>query len=282
MDIKLIAIDIDGTLLTSDSVLTPGAVAALQAAADRGVQVVISTGRFLSEFTDLLEKLPMVRYAVTCTGAQVLDLRSGETMARHALQAEELRQLYGRLRDLDAMLQIFSDRDGRIHNRSADLARAERFCGPALARLVRRTHAAEADLDAFVAAYRGPTNKIHIFFPARSPKAAALDRLAGTPYTLLESAENDLEIMAPGVDKGLGLRALAERLGLERSQVMAVGDGGNDAAMLRYAGYSVAMGNAGAEARAAARYVTGTNDCDGMAQAIWAMLREEALPCSHS
>lgn len=282
MAIKLIGIDIDGTLLTSGGVLTSGTVAALQAAADRGVQVVISTGRFLSEFTDLLQQLPMVRYAVTCTGAQVLDLQTGETLARHALEAEALRQLYGKLRDLDAMVQIFSDHDGRIHNRAADLARAERFCGPALAHLVRRTHTAEADLDAFVASYTGPTNKIHIFFPDRAPKETALARLAGAPYALMESAENDLEIMAPGVDKGLGLRALAEQLGLDRAQVMAIGDGGNDAAMLRYAGCGVAMGNASPEALAAASYVTASNDCDGAAQAIYAILREETLPCSHS
>lgn len=279
MAIKLIGIDIDGTLLTSGKRLAQETVDALRAAADHGIQVVISTGRFFSEFEDLAEALPMVRYTVTCTGAQTLDLRTGQTLARHAIPAAELQRLYGKLRDLDAMVQIFSEHDGRIHNRASDLAEAERFCGPALARLVRATHAAEADLDAFAANYTGLTNKLHIFFPHRRVKDEALARLAGEPYALMESVENDLELMAPGVDKGLGLRELAAHLGLDRSQVMAIGDSGNDAAMLRYAGTGVAMGNASREALEAADWVTASNDCGGVAQAIWKQLKQEGVLC---
>ncbi len=279
MAIKLIGIDLDGTLLTSEKKVTREAVAALQAAADHGIQVVISTGRFLSEFADLVRALPMMRYTVTCTGAEVLDLQTGESLARHAISDGELRRIYGKLRDLDAMVQIFSGRDGRIHNRAADLCRAERFCGPALAPMVRRTHAAEADLDAFVSAYSGGTNKIHIFFPDRSPKDTALSRLAGEPYALMESVENDLEIMAPGVDKGLGLRELAEHLGLDRSQVMAIGDSGNDVGMLRYAGTGVAMGNASREALEAAGQITDTNDRNGVALAVRTLLKQEGYQC---
>lgn len=279
MAIKLIGIDIDGTLLNSKKELTPGTLEALRLAAERGVEIVISTGRFLSEFPELVEALPMMRYTVTCTGAQVLDLRTGETLARHALTAAEFKRLYGMLKDLDAMIQVFSDHDGRIHNRASDLLTAERFCGPALAQVVRRTHVPEDDLDGFVENYTGMTNKIHVFFPCREAKETALARLSGVPYALMESADNDLELMAPGVDKGLGLRELAAHLGLDRSQVMAIGDGGNDAAMLRYAGLGVAMGNASPEAKAAADRITAANDEDGAAQAILAALEQEEPPC---
>lgn len=279
MAIKLIGIDIDGTLLNSKKELTPGTLDALRQAADRGVEIVISTGRFLSEFPELVEALPMMRYTVTCTGAQVLDLKTGETLARHALTASELKRLYEKLKHLDAMFQVFSDQDGRIHNRASDLRQSERFCGPALAQVLRRTHVAEEDLDAFVAGYTGLTNKIHMFFSEHQAKAQALALLSGEPYALMESADNDLELMAPGVDKGLGLRELAAHLGLDRSQVMAIGDGGNDAAMLRYAGLGVAMGNASPEALAAADQVTATNDEDGAAKAILAVLEQGEPPC---
>lgn len=279
MAIKLIGIDIDGTLLNSKKELTPGTLDALRQAADRGVEIVISTGRFLSEFPELVEALPMMRYTVTCTGAQVLDLKTGETLARHALTASELKRLYEKLKHLDAMFQVFSDQDGRIHNRASDLRQSERFCGPALAQVLRRTHVAEEDLDAFVAGYTGLTNKIHMFFSEHQAKAQALALLSDEPYALMESADNDLELMAPGVDKGLGLRELAVHLGLDRSQVMAIGDGGNDAAMLRYAGLGVAMGNASPEALAAADQVTATNDEDGAAKAILAVLEQGEPPC---
>ena len=279
MAIKLIGIDIDGTLLNSKKELTRGTLEALWTAAEQGVEIVISTGRFLSEFLELVEALPMMHYAVTCTGAQVLDLRTGKTLCRHALTASELKRLYEKLKDLDAMLQVFSERDGRIHNRASDLVQSERFCGPALAPVLRRTHEAEADLDSFVSQYTGTTNKLHLFFPSAAVKAQALDRLSGEPYTLLSSADNDLELMALGVDKALGLRELAAHLGLDRSQVMAIGDGSNDAAMLRYAGLGVAMGNASPEAKAAADQITASNDEGGVAHAILAALEQEDTPC---
>ena len=98
MDIRLIGIDIDGTLLDSHSQLTPATAAALQRAADRGIQVAFSTGRFVTELTYLARQLPMIRYAVTCTGAEVIDLKTGETLARRAFSNAEHRRLYQLLR----------------------------------------------------------------------------------------------------------------------------------------------------------------------------------------
>ena len=94
----------------------------------------------------------------------------------------------------------------------------------------------------------------------------------------MDSMPNDLEIMPRGVDKAVGLSHLAVHLGLDRSQIMAMGDGGNDAAMLRYAGLGVAMKNASDEAKAAADQVLAyTNDEDGVARAIEAVLKHGTL-----
>ncbi len=279
MSIKLIGIDIDGTLLNSRKELTPATFDALQAAADRGIQVVISTGRLLSEFPDLVEQLPMMRYTVTCTGTQVIDLHTGRDIFRRAMTADELRYLYGRFRDFDCMFQVFDDHDGRIHNDAGQLARAEDYTIPELARLIRDTHAAEADLPGYIAAYRGLTNKIHMFFPSPEARDEAWKATADIPYAMMASTVNDLEVMPLGVAKGLGLQKLAEHLGIDRSQVMAIGDGGNDVDMLTYAGLGVAMANGSDEAKAAADHVLScTNDQDGVAKAIWAILRGEDLP----
>jgi len=90
MPIKLIALDVDGTLMSSRNELLPSTVKALQDAADRGIHIVLSTGRMLSECRELLEQLPMIRYAVTCTGAQTIDLRDGSTIGRKSLTADDL------------------------------------------------------------------------------------------------------------------------------------------------------------------------------------------------
>ena len=279
--IKLIALDLDGTLLNRRKQVTDATVEALQAAADRGIHVVLATGRMLSECSELLPRLPMIRYAVTCTGTQVLDLTTGETLFQQALTADEMRRLSRKLLDLDGMLQIFDDRDGRMHNSSEMIRQAERFCGPGLARTIRNTHGWEDDLAAYIAAYEGPSNKLHMFFGSPEAKAEALRRLEGEPYELLSSQANDLEIMPLGVDKATGLSALAERLGLTAAEVMAIGDGDNDMAMLQYAGLAVAMGNGSAGAKACAHRITEDNEHDGAAAAVWNILEVETYGISH-
>ena len=275
MPIKLIALDVDGTLVNSRQEVTPATVCALQNAADRGIHVVLCTGRMLSECTELLQKLPMIHFAVTCTGTQTFDLRSGQSIARHSLTAEELKLLCSRLWDLDVMLQIFDDRDGLMHNDAALLAAAERFCGCGLATAIRRYHVPEADLRAYVEAYDAPTNKIHMFFGSVQDKQTALDRLKDLPYEQMDSMFTDLELMPPGIDKGTGLQDLAAWLQFDPTEVMAIGDGGNDAGMLRYAGLAVVMGNANDTVKAMAHRITDDNDHDGVAKAVMQVLEEQ-------
>ena len=275
MSIKLISIDVDGTLINRQGDLTPATRSALQRAADAGIHVTLNTGRPLSESQALLKALPMMRYVVLCTGAEVRDLQTGETIARHGLTNEENRRLYDLLSPLDGMIQIFNEFDGKLYNRAWDLARADRFCPPKLAKMCRETHVAVADLDAFMDGYTGTASKIHLFFPNHEEKLKAAALLQGLPFFVSESVPNDIEVMPLGVDKGTGLSALAAYLNLTPAEVMAVGDGENDLAMLRYAGLSVAMGNACDAVKKTARVVTETNDEDGLAKAVDRVLRGE-------
>lgn len=275
MAIKLISIDVDGTLINRQGVVTPATRAALQRAADAGIHVTLNTGRPLSESRALLQQLPMMRYLVLCTGTEVMDLKTGEIIARHGLTNGENRYLYDLLSPLDGMIQIFNEFDGKVYNRAGDLARAERFCPPNLAKMSRETHVAVADLDAFMDGYTGTASKIHLFFPNHEEKLKAAALLQGLPFFVSESVPNDIEVMPLGVDKGTGLAALAEYLKLTPAEVMAVGDGENDLAMLRYAGLSVAMGNACDVVKETARVVTECNDEDGLAKAVERVLRGE-------
>ena len=279
MAIKLIGIDIDGTLLNKKKELTPGTIEALQAAADQGIHVVISTGRLLSEFRDLVEQLPMMRYTVTCTGTQVIDLQTGRDIFRAGMPAEELQRIYHKLKGFDMMFQAFSDDDGAIHNDAWVLENAHLYSPPVLAKLMQSTHIPEADFDGYIDSYTGMTNKIHIFFRSVEEKDRAWKLVEDEPYALMASTHNDLELMPYGVDKGLGLQKLAAHLGLDISEVMAIGDGGNDVDMLKQAGLGVAMANACAEAKAAADHVLAySNNEEGVAKAVWSIVRGEALP----
>lgn len=274
MDIKLIGIDIDGTLLNSKKELTTATKDAIALAASRGVEVSIATGRFLSEYQYLLDQLPTVRYTVSCTGAQVLDLQTGKDLFRKGLTNSQLHRLYDKLKDLDVFMQIFSDLDGKTHNRADLLQNTQRYFGTDVRDLFRlMEHVGEEDLDGYVAAYPAPINKLDMFFGSDADRDEAFRRMEGEPFSILSSCSRDMEIMALGVDKGLGMAKLAEHLGLHPRQVMTLGDGDNDIAMLRSAGLGVAMANASEGAKAAADQILPyTNDEDGVAKAILSVL----------
>ena len=273
MSIKLIAIDIDGTLLNSKKDLTQATIDAIEAAAKAGIHVCISTGRPLTECREYTQHFPSMRYIVTCTGAQVIDMQTGEDIFRNPLSADELRMLYSIICRYGAIPDIF-DQENHIHNRATDMELTEIW--GSLYKDVKLTHIPEDDLDAYVENYSGVTNKIHMFFHDLSKKPALWEELKKLPYEIMESDFDDLEIMPRGIDKGLGLQKLAEHLGLKAEEVMALGDGGNDIGMFHYAGTAVAMKNASEAAKAAANRVSDyTNDEDGVAHEIWALLKGE-------
>lgn len=273
MTIKLIAIDIDGTLLNSNKNLTKATIEAIEAASKAGIHVCISSGRPLTECLEYTRQMPSMRYIVTCTGAQVIDMQTGRDIFRNPLSADELRMLYGIITQYGAIPDIF-DEENHIHNRATDMEITEIW--GSLYKDVKLTHIPEDDLDTYVANYTGVTNKIHMFFHDLSKKPALWKELEKLPYEIMESDFDDLEIMPRGIDKGLGLQKLAEHLGLEASQVMALGDGGNDVGMFQYAGTAIAMKNASQFAKAAADRISDyTNDEDGVAHEIRALLKGE-------
>ena len=275
MSIKLIAIDIDGTLINSKQELTQATIDALEAAAKAGVHVCICTGRPLTEFRQYIEKLPGMRYVVTCTGAQVMDLQTGKDIFRKALSADELRMLYKIVASYGTVPDIF-DEENAIHNRAEDIA-DEDFWGVFL-ETVQKNHIAEEDMDAYIENYQGVSNKVHMYFRDLSHKPKLWEELKKLPYEIMESHPMDLEIMPLGIDKGLGLQKLAEYLGLQAEEVMVLGDGGNDVGMFRYAGTAVAMKNASDTAKAAADRISPyTNDEDGVAREVRAVLKGETL-----
>ena len=125
-------------------------------------------------------------------------------------------------------------------------------------------------MHAMMEAHPREIEKFSILYPTEAQRDAAWQAVAKAcpQLEITSSIERNMELNALGVSKGRGLMALAERLGLARDQVMAVGDSGNDLTMLEAAGLGVAMGNATREVRHAADVITADNNHDGVAEAI--------------
>ena len=266
-DIRLICLDMDGTLLDDDhATVPPRNVAALRAAAERGAAVTIASGRAWSLLQGVNDQLGVTRYAVLSNGAAVLDVATGEWIYRRPMDPAARRTILTLLLDWGLPFEVYCEGENYIQ---AD--RTEQVVGSALspefAQVLRSVSHFPEDLNA---ALEGKAvEKIHIFRVPPERRQELLDVVEDCgPLAVTTSFGENMELTAPGVNKGSAVQALCEKLGLEPDQVMAFGDAGNDLELLAWAGWSFAMANASAEARATARYLTSTNREGGVGMAV--------------
>ncbi len=264
--IRLIALDLDGTLLDDQKQISRRTLRALKAAAARGVEIVPATGRTAAGIPAELRALPGVRYAITANGARVVDLAGGRTLSEQYIPRSLALAVYDLLTRYTCLVDLFQD--GQGYTTDANAAQVERFVPENLREYVLTTRRHLPDLRSFIAGQEKGLEKFTLFFLTEEERRRAWDEVAALGLELATSLPLNMEISAAGVNKGAGLLTLAGALGLPESALMACGDGGNDAPMLRAAGLGVAMGNAFPEVKEAADVVTRTNNEDGVACAI--------------
>ena len=251
MDIRLIAFDLDGTLLRSDKSISPRTMQALLAARERGVLLVPSTGRLLRSLPEPLLDKSLTRYHILVNGAQVYDSFEDKTLLREELTPQQAMCMLHFLKSHNVLRGVYID--GLGHMSREDFSEIEAVAAtPATAALMRRSYQTDEDLDA-VTAQHNSVQKIIARFPG---------------YAVSSSLGNNIEINAKNATKGSALCFLCEKIGVPIGQCMAFGDGTNDYSMLRAAGFGVAMGNASEEVQSCADAVTETNEEDGVARMI--------------
>ena len=268
MDIRLIAFDLDGTLLRSDKSISPRTTQALLAARDRGVLLVPATGRLLRSLPEPLLDKSLTRYHILVNGAQVYDSHEEKTLLREELTPRQTMHMLQFLKAHNVLRGVYID--GLGHMSREDFAEIEAVAAtPATAGLMRRSYQADDDLEAETARHDS-VQKIIAFFRNPDEKQAVIrEIIARFPgYAVSSSLGNNIEINAKNATKGSALRFLCKALGLSIGQCMAFGDGTNDYSMLRAAGLGVAMGNASEEVQSCADEITETNDNDGVARMI--------------
>ena len=270
---RLLAVDLDGTLLTPDRRIGASDADALRRAVDAGVVVLVATGRGLHTARPVLEELPVPAYAALHNGALMLDPSGGE-LWRVSMQPRAVVAALPLVRGAGLHPMLYAgvagtggadvtlvlERDARDSPHAQDYLRTK---GPIL----------ELVADVALARDRGVLGIVS--FGSRDSVTAAASAMAplnGSVESWWSPSTGpgaDLfEALAPGGAKGCALRRLTERLGFTPQEVMAIGDNNNDLDMLRYAGTAVAMANATPEARAAAHFVTTANTANGVAHAL--------------
>lgn len=267
---RLVATDLDGTLLDPTGSITPRASAALQALRDAGIPLVLATSRRLTGVLPIAKEIALDGYLILYDGAQIRDYPGGAILAEEPLalpvarQAAEIIAASG-LRPI-AQYATSTGEELRIapeqYSDGAEHEYLERFF-----RQIVVVPLAELCPDD-----RGGLLRIVAFGPLERLERAA-SRLTHLPagrqlLSLGNYGASELSVFSPNASKGAALTTLAVRLGIPMEQVFAIGDGINDVSMLSVAGLGVAMANADIATHAVAHAVTPSNVEDGAAQAI--------------
>jgi hypothetical protein len=271
--VRLVASDLDGTLLRSDNSVSPRSRAAIVAAAHAGLLICFVTGRPPRWLTEVADATGHTGVAVAANGAVLYDLAEERTLVAHELSPQELRALTGDLRAAYPDVQFaveygdaFAAEPEYVHDWQINPRRSRQgkpMTPPLIADLATITARAGVKL---LAKDRGAD--------ADEFLASADELLAGRASVTHSSSFGLLEIAAPGVTKATGLAELAARLGVAADEVAAIGDMPNDVPMLQWAGRSYAVANAHPAAQAAAQEVIVSNDEDAVAIVIEEILNE--------
>lgn len=258
-EVKLVVLDLDGTLLNSQHVVTPRTEAAIKAAIAQGVQVIIATGKTYQSARHLIEQLGLTLPGVFIQG---LVLQNADGSVRSSITI-----------DTDTLLKAIEYTEGAgipgaAYGGTRVLCREPH---PMLD-ILQSHHEPHAEfVGPLVDAVRDvPIHKLFLVGTPESLSEARRELAArlGDSATLVTPMPTMLEVLPPGASKGAGLKRLIDDLGIEPQNVMAIGDGENDIEMLRLAGIGVAMGNAMPAVFEAADVVVANHDEDGIAEAI--------------
>ena len=271
MPFKLIALDIDGTLLTTRGEITPRTSQALNQAKQLGVQVVLVTGRRFNTARELVLRLELDIPLVSHNGALTKNIETLEVVDFHPLDHEIAREVtsFGRHHGVDMIcnddphglgtmvIEGISPGNKAMH-RYLDLYRSSVVEVPDLVKYVQAPQ-----IQLTVSGRCDPTEEFELKLREAMDGRIQIFKTRYRSYDL-----TILDVLSTTASKGESLATIANRHGIAREEIMAVGDNHNDLTMLRYAGLGVVMGNAEDELKQMGFEQTASNEEDGVAQAI--------------
>ncbi len=267
--IKLLACDLDGTLLRSDKTISSETKDALTSCSEAGIYIVPATGRFYNGIPETLRNLPFIRYAITINGSAVLDVSENKTIYEATISAASAVPVLEYFNDLGVAYNFYSQDAGYMEKRFIDHIE-DHLDSKVFQATVRQLYTPVDDLISFMTNEFDRINKFQIFTKEPDKLRAASDFVngLGLPLVVTSSFVYNLEINNINATKGKALSSLSEYLGVDIKDTAAFGDGGNDINMLEAAGYGIAMENARTPVKQIADYITLSNNEDGVAKWI--------------
>jgi len=272
-DYKLIAFDMDGTLLNTRKTIGEKTLKAIADAAAAGKHIVVNTGRSIPEMWDFMDRVPGLKYLITTNGSVLYDVEKRAPLQVTAIDGDKIRELMDRVEGRDLMVQFLTE--DRSVCEAEKLKHVDKYSMGQYRATFEKVCTQVEDLRVYFEQTGIAVPKMNFYHT--SPEERVLSRIAteGIDVERVDSETASLEFTAKGVSKGAGLRRLCDLLGISIEQAIAVGDSGNDAAMLREAGLGIAVGNATEEIKAICGAVVADCDHDGCAEAVYRYLMAE-------
>lgn len=272
MAIRLIVTDLDGTLMAPDHVtVTERTKKALLDAHDQGVKTAIATGRTISLIGMVTQQVDFIDYVIYSNGAAVYDRVNKKLIYMAFFPAQKALELAAYLESEPLFYEMYANGWSYVPKEKASLFDGGALPPEFIEKITENVNFVE---DMTQVVRRSDVEKFNVSSMAPDRAAAITDRLKhfdGADWTSSlpdSNVQNQMELMRSGVHKGSAVSGMCQALGILPEEVMAFGDAENDCTMLRFAGWSFAMGNACDACRAAAKYQTASNAEDGLAQAV--------------
>ncbi len=260
---KMIALDIDGTLTTSDKVITGPTKEAVIKLQENGIKVIIASGRSEYGFRHIADELELVRfgsYVMSFNGGRVIDCASGKVVYDNPLSLSYLPEIYEAA--AESGLGIIGYEDGCLISGNGTDKYQEYDAWACRMEL--------KEVKDFPVYFKKPFNKCLLTGePAHLKEVLpAIQKRFEGRLNIFLSEEFFIEVLPENVHKAAALKNLTAGLGIDRKELICIGDGANDVTMIEYAGMGVAMANSNPVLIEKADYVTDSNDNDGVLKAI--------------
>ncbi|MBE5951073.1 MAG: HAD family phosphatase [Lachnospiraceae bacterium] len=270
MKYKLLALDLDGTLTNSEKKVTEYTKNVLEEVMRCGVKIVLASGRPLlgiSAIADYLELDRFGGYILAYNGGQIVECATKQVLFEKLVSSKYAKKICEVARASKVQPLTYYGKQVIAESDTDAFVQKEAYNNSTTIRVVEK-------LDEFVT-WDVPKYMVVGEHKSLLEVQKALNVLFSGVLSIFFSEPYFLEVVPCGIEKATALALLTEHIGLTRESVMAIGDGLNDLPMLRYAGMPIAMANAYAEVKAEARYITLSNDEDGVAKAVEALLLQK-------
>lgn len=264
--IRLIATDLDGTLMSVDHLtITPRTINTLKMAHDRGVKFAIATGRPLGLTGDVIKQIPFTDYIIYSNGACVFDRNADKIIYSNLIENGLARELISYFLENNVFFEIYVDGTSHYQLGTEDLFDTSSFPKKFIDEATK-TMTGHKDLLKYLGNL--DIEKITLYSVKDEDYKRFEEKFLSYDLSIACSFKGNLEATVKSADKGKALDGICKAIGITADECMSFGDAGNDRPMLEFAKYSFAMENGTDECKASANFIAKSNADDGLAIAV--------------